>query len=263
MVRTEYVLTGGPTGLTAAVIADLHENDPAEVLAELEAIRPDVVFIAGDTFERRTDEEHLERIRKMPVFQKVVCWLAWRFDDAFELLSFRRTEPTRENAYRFLRGAAKRNVPIFLSLGNHDPHLEPEDVAVINETGTTLLDNRDVTVWLRGREVHVGGLSGDADEAWLDSFCQKKGYRILLCHRPEYYDTYIKGRDCNLILAGHAHGGQIRIFGKGLFSPGQGIWPKYHHGIYDGRLVVSAGCANTSAVPRIGNPCEIVALRWN
>lgn len=262
MVRTEYVLTGGPTGLTAAVIADLHETDPARVLAELEVLRPDVIFAAGDTFERRSDEAHLKGLREMSGFSQAVCWLTWRLDDALERLPFRRTERSHENAYRFLRGAAKLNVPVFLSLGNHDPQLEPEDMAVLHETGTTLLDNRDVTAWLRGWEVHIGGLSGDADEAWLDSFCQKKGYRILLCHQPEYYDTYIKGRDCNLILAGHAHGGQIRIFGKGLFAPGQGIWPKFHHGIYDGRLVISAGCANTSAVPRIGNPCEIVVLRW-
>lgn len=263
MVRTEYTLSGGPSGLTAAVVADLHENDPAEVLTELKQIRPDVVFIVGDTLERRTEEEHLDGIHKMSAFQKAVCWVAWKFDGIFERLNYRRSERSHENAYRFLRGVQELQVPVFLSLGNHDPRLEPEDLAVLEETGVTVLDNRDVTAWLGGREVRTGGLSTNVDEVWLEKFCRKPEYKILLCHHPEYYDTYIKGRNCNLILAGHAHGGQIRLFGKGLFSPGQGTWPKYHHGIYDGRLVVSAGCANTATVPRFGNPCEIVVLRWD
>lgn len=63
------------------------------------------------------------------------------------------------------------------------------------------------------------------------------------------------------MLSGHAHGGQIRILGRGVFSPGQGLFPKYTKGIYEGRLVVSAGCSNTASIPRWGNPCEVVAIR--
>ena len=69
-----------------------------------------------------------------------------------------------------------------------------------------------------------------------------------------------KYKDIDLILAGHAHGGQIRLFGHGLYAYGQGLFPKYTKGIYDGKLIVSAGLANTSRFPRINNPPEIVFL---
>ena len=48
---------------------------------------------------------------------------------------------------------------------------------------------------------------------------------------------------------------------RGIFAPGQGLLPKYHHGVYDGRLVVSAGCSNTASIPRWGNETEVVIVR--
>ena len=47
----------------------------------------------------------------------------------------------------------------------------------------------------------------------------------------------------------------------GIFAPDQGFLPRYHHGVYHGHMVVSAGCSNTSLLPRFGNPCEVVLVR--
>ena len=30
------------------------------------------------------------------------------------------------------------------------------------------------------------------DTAWLGEFCGQEGYKILLCHHPEYRDRYLK-----------------------------------------------------------------------
>jgi len=88
-----------------------------------------------------------------------------------------------------------------------------------------------------------------------------KGYKILLCHHPEYYERYIRGLDIDLTLSGHAHGGQIRIFGQGLFAPGQGILPQVTSGLYDGRLIVSRGLCNTAwPIPRLNNETELVMV---
>ncbi len=69
-------------------------------------------------------------------------------------------------------------------------------------------------------------------------------------------------REIDIVLSGHAHGGQIRLFGKGLYAPGQGLFPEYTKGMWMGKngwLVVSTGLANTSSiVPRLFNPTEIV-----
>lgn len=64
----------------------------------------------------------------------------------------------------------------------------------------------------------------------------------------------------DLITCGHAHGGQVRLFGHGLFAPGQGFWPHYTKGVYGGKMVISAGCSNTAPVPRLFNPTEIVYI---
>ena len=93
---------------------------------------------------------------------------------------------------------------------------------------------------------------------WLDGFCAEPGYHILLCHHPEYYPRWLRERPIELILSGHAHGGQVRILGQGLYAPGQGVLPKLTSGVTEGRLVISRGLANCQRVPRLFNPPELV-----
>ena len=96
---------------------------------------------------------------------------------------------------------------------------------------------------------------------FLARFAVARGFKLLLCHHPEYYERYIKPLSIDLTLSGHAHGGQWRFFGHGVYSPGQGIFPKYTCGAYDGsRLIVGRGLGNTVVVPRIFNPPELVVL---
>ena len=104
---------------------------------------------------------------------------------------------------------------------------------------------------------------GVPDKAFLDRFEKEEGYRLLLCHHPEMYRDYVSGRDIDLTLCGHAHGGQIQIAGHGLYAPGQGFFPKLTHGLYDnGKMLLSRGMTNGAKprVPRIGNPCELIIL---
>ena len=71
------------------------------------------------------------------------------------------------------------------------------------------------------------------------------------------------GRNIDLTLCGHAHGGQIQIFGRGLYAPGQGLFPKLTHGLHDGgKMLISRGMTNGAKprVPRINNPCELIIL---
>ena len=84
---------------------------------------------------------------------------------------------------------------------------------------------------------------------------------MLLCHHPEYYPKYIKDLPVDLTLSGHAHGGQWRLFGRGAYAPGQGIFPKYTAGVYENRLLVSRGLGNLYIVPKINNPPEILKIK--
>lgn len=93
---------------------------------------------------------------------------------------------------------------------------------------------------------------------WLDEFKKQAGYKLLLDHHPENYKPYIATRNINMILSGHAHGGQIRVFGKGIYGRSQGFFPKYDGGVFDNKLIVSRGLSNTLPIPRLWNPTELV-----
>lgn len=88
---------------------------------------------------------------------------------------------------------------------------------------------------------------------------------ILISHRPERVADYT-GRGFDLVLSGHAHGGQWRIplLGVGLIAPNQGLFPRYAGGTYDlegTTLVVSRGLARESTrIPRLYNPPEVVVV---
>ena len=95
---------------------------------------------------------------------------------------------------------------------------------------------------------------------FLSDFCACDAPKILLCHHPEYYKKYLKDMDIDLIVSGHAHGGQWRFFGRGVFAPGQGLFPKYTSGIHDNKLVISRGLKKSGTIPRIFNSPEIVKI---
>lgn len=258
-VLTEYQLNvPSLRPMTLALATDLHEHEPTRVLALLEQARPDLILVAGDTFERHECGTDPRSRRDYGVLSRVAHGvLLWLDNLLGRPLAAQRGEPA--NAYRFIREAAEI-APVYLSLGNHEWYLEEQDRALLAETGTTLLDNRDCTVPVQGNVLRIGGLSSGVDLPWLERFSRKDGYKLLLCHHPEYYARYVQDKSIDLMLSGHAHGGQIRVFGHGIFSPGQGLLPKYTHGVYEGRLVVSAGCSNTASIPRWGNPCEVVVI---
>ena len=47
----------------------------------------------------------------------------------------------------------------------------------------------------------------------------------------------------------------MRLFGRAIFAPDQGFFPKYTNSLYDGKFLVSVGLENTRKwIPRIGNP---------
>ena len=67
--------------------------------------------------------------------------------------------------------------------------------------------------------------------------------------------------DIDLTVSGHAHGGQWRFLGRGVYAPDQGLFPKYTSGLHENRLVISRGVANSvPLVPRFFNPCEVVTV---
>lgn len=128
------------------------------------------------------------------------------------------------------------------------------------------VDDPDVTVYL-AEGVPIEEQLERADEAAKEAEKAEgeEFFSILLSHRPELFETY-QNYSFDLVLSGHAHGGQWRIPGllNGLFAPDQGLFPEYAGGRYayaDGTMIVSRGLARESTpVPRIFNRPELVIV---
>ena len=161
---------------------------------------------------------------------------------------------------QFLRDASKR-LPTFYSLGNHEVRQSNfyKVRKAIGGSGAEMLINR----YVRFGEIWIGGwyqpeVVNRPD--MMDEFEQEDGVKVLLCHKPEQYMKQLRGRDVDLVVAGHAHGGQIRLGPVGIYSPGQGLFPRYTKGVIDGKMIVSAGAGNPAHMPRWGNSCEVLMI---
>lgn len=169
----------------------------------------------------------------------------------------RYTGGKRHRVVPFLQHLSKI-APVYCSLGNHDvvsmQRQEFYDM-VKNGGATPLLDEFIVL-----NDLQIAGWYNYKQKASFppqDLYAEEK-FCILLSHKPEWYFSHLQQTDFDLIISGHAHGGQVRLFGQGILAPGQGLFPKYVQGIYDNRLLVSAGIGNPVCLPRFGNPKEIL-----
>jgi len=238
---TRYQIPANRLGLRLAIASDLHGVAHERILEDLREEKPDLILIPGDL----TDDVE---IRKK--------------DD---------------RSYDFLRAAAKI-APTYYSLGNHElacyhkgnPWRHPIPRPLSDEirqriahTGAVLLENDSATfgkLTLCGLSSGINGKSNAPDQETLDRFAKMDGYRVLLCHHPEYYVPYVKKTDIELTVCGHAHGGHWRFFGIAVYAPGQGLFPKYTSGVLDNRCVISRGLGDHTHIPRIANRRELIIL---
>ena len=234
----------------AAVVADLHDRPHGEILAILRCERPDLILIPGDLTEWLKPE-------KTPADRPGLGLLAACAAIAPTFYSFGNHEigGCHGRIYK-AKLAGEEDLPAF--------ELDAKWRGIIENSGAILLDNAFVI--LNG--LVIGGLGSGLlnhgwvpDLAWLGDFTATPGYKLLLCHHPEYFDRYLRPYDIDLIVAGHAHGGQWRIFGRGVYAPDQHLFPQYTSGVHEDRLVISRGVANTlSPIPRFFNRREVVVV---
>lgn len=220
---TEYNVTANLISpLSFAFVSDLHDAKNQPILDTISGISPNAVLVGGDFI-------HSE-----------VC-----FKRGIEFI-----------------GAVSSKFTTFVSLGNHESTV-CNIRELINKTDATLLDNSFTEycgMLIGGLTSGVWNENNTPDTDWLDDFSEKDSYKLLLCHHPDYYAKYIRNKNIDLTLSGHAHGGQWRIFGQGIYAPGQGLFPKFTSGFYENRLIVGRGIGNKAPLPRINNSPEIIVL---
>ncbi|HIZ20065.1 MAG TPA: metallophosphoesterase [Firmicutes bacterium] len=143
--------------------------------------------------------------------------------------------------------------PCYAVPGNHEfrAGLVKEWTALLTGAGVRVLGEEWVRLTRRGGSLWLGGLPYGRPIP-----PPGEGNRLVLSHYPENFPAYAaKGYD--LVLTGHAHGGQFRFGGRGLYSPGEGLFPRYTSGLYalgGSRMVVSRGLRSGWMPPRLGNP---------
>lgn len=222
------------SGFRIAQISDLHNaqfgKENHRLLEKLKSTEPDIIVLTGD------------------------------------LIDSRRTNT--EIALSFVKEASSI-APTYYVPGNHESRIEDIDsfYADLQSAGVILLLDDHCFIEKGTDMICISGLIDPAfktEEEWTHtlnkSVPDKNLYTVLLSHRPELFEDY----HADLVLAGHAHGGQVRIaYIGGLFAPAQGFLPEYDSGSYINNgttMIVSRGLGNSLFPVRVNNPPEIVVI---
>ena len=229
-----------------AVIADLHNREYGEgnatLIGDVRALHPDLILFAGDMVNKQSDD----------------------YEPALRLV-------------RELTAVA----PCYGVMGNHENEriyyagdsALPERFA---EAGLRILRNAEERIVIGHDRIQLLGVEGTShgfeeyggrklmEETPIDA----DAYCIVMAHIPILFDTQLSGYDFDLGLAGHTHGGLVRLpyFG-GLYSDEEGFLPTYSSGEYTlGRgqhLLISRGLGDSRPIPRINNMPELMVVDIN
>ena len=183
-----------------------------------------------------------------------------------------------EVALQFIREAVKI-APCYYVTGNHEARVNEygELKAGMEVAGVTVLEDVRTEISMEGETITLIGVNdpsyqtdylfGDSetvmDTKLEELHTEDDVFTILLSHRPELFDIYAD-HGMDLILSGHAHGGQFRLpFIGGLVAPNQGLFPEYDAGIYtenNTNMLVSRGVGNSILPFRINNRPEVILI---
>ena len=226
-------------------LSDMHSKPFHKVVEALQTLKPDMIMITGDFI-----NDHGKNKEKMLAIGK-------------ELLNIS---------------------PVFYITGNHERRLEYFDdlMKELSNIGFKVLLNDISEEIINGNPITILGL--DENQASFEDYKARKkgtfiykdmkpyfdrlercgGFKIVLSHFPENFENVKENNyaqyDFDIQLSGHAHGGQFILpFIGPIFSPGQGLFPKYARGSFGERpkLIISRGLGNSEFPLRLFNHPEI------
>ena len=159
--------------------------------------------------------------------------------------------------------------PVYYVTGNHEYWLEASEydelMSGLTRAGAVILDNQVVEISRGDAKFRLVGLDDKslADGTLEALLSDEKELTVVLAHEPQYFARYA-GTGVDLVLSGHAHGGQFRLpFVGGIVAPDQGFLPEYTAGEYymnGTEMIVSRGLGNSVIPVRLFNFPEIVCV---
>lgn len=246
---TEYTICNSKIpsdfdGFRIVQISDLHNatfgKDNGKLLDKIKDISPDIICITGDIIDSRNTDAAV--------------------------------------ALKFVTQALKI-APCYYVTGNHEQRVSEYSQLKqkMQNVGVFVLENKKDYIYKGAEYIVIAGITEPSFETEknFNQICDKNiksinikkdDFVVLLSHRPELFATYVLNK-IDLVLTGHAHGGQIRLpyFG-GIYAPGQGAFPEYDAGTFekDGTtMIVSRGLGNSIFPVRVNNRPEIVLIELN
>ena len=235
-VVTSQQLPDAFAGYRIAHVSDLHNGELGKgnekLLTLLRQAEPDMIAITGDLIDSRNTDVEIA-------------------------LAF--------------AAEAVQIAPCYYVTGNHEARIPAafrELWQGLTELGVTVLQDESLLLERSGETITLIGVDdpgflGISMDRRLAQLIPLESFSILLSHRPEYFETYVQS-GAELVLSGHAHGGQIRLpFVGAVIAPNQGFFPEYSEGMYtDGgtHMVVSRGIGNSVVPFRFLNPPEVVLV---
>lgn len=243
--QTYYKIKGEDVAKPFRIVhlSDLHSKPFKKALKITQNLNPDVICITGDYINDKAKNK-----------DKMINY-------AFELCKI---------------------APVYYITGNHERRLDSfeELMQELKRTGFNVLLNESA----HNDELNLTVLGLDENQADFEDYKARKngtfvyrdmskfineleksnGFKLLLSHFPENFSAvkemnYSK-YDFDLQLSGHAHGGQFCLpFIGPVFSPGQGLFPKFAKGSFGDRpkMIVSRGLGNAEFPFRLFNHPEI------
>nr|MBP3599411.1 metallophosphoesterase [Eubacterium sp.] len=225
--ETTYVLDGFGESMKMTVVSDAHigtavlRSDLPEIVEEIQATKPDIIFILGDMFDHNTSEA----LRQATV-------------KAFSKLS--------------------APYGVFYVEGNHEAKFEEDTAGYFRKAGIQVLLDQ-VTTLPNG--VQIAGRRDFSDEEQLSletvlSGTDKERPLILLSHQPQEYKEAEK-LGVDLVVSGHTHGGQF--FGNVLTYLGNDM--NYGMKKLGNMTAITSSGVGAMGVPaKLGVPNEVVVV---
>lgn len=213
-------------GYTIVHLSDLHSKDfKGRGAAKVFALNPDIIVITGDLIDMHD--------RKLDIAESFIKKL------------------TNIAKVYFVTGNHEMSSPIYPSL-----------LDIFDKYRVTVLDNEQQKIYFGEQSITIYGYA-DADAINTDFVLDIEDFNLVLCHRP-YAPEIFNKVNADLVLCGHAHGGQIRIpFIGSLIAPDQGFFPKHYQGMHDyldTSVVISRGLGRSILPLRLFNRPEIVVI---
>lgn len=188
--------------------------------------------------------------------------------------------PDYENMLALCRGLSNI-APLYGVLGNHESEIiyggvDDQLAEKFTAAGVKLLRNEQRTIQIGSNKVELIGLEGALKDYYkygasdrIEGLSEQYDtFRICIDHVPMAFVDYMEDAPFDLGLAGHTHGGLIRLplLGR-LYTAEEGLFPEYVGGLYQldsgAQLIVSCGLGDSGKVPRIYNPPELVLVDVN